>query len=74
MGFRVALLIRSSIKTTFIGLLMAVPHTSSSPWAAWVPPTLDSAGETATGRYSLVPAVRSRMSRLPPTRRGGTTE
>ena len=55
-------------------LSMAVPQTSPSPCAAWVSPIENSAPGTSTGRYSTVPADRARMSRWPPTRRGGTTE
>ena len=52
---------------------MAVPHTSPSPCAAWVSPTENSAPATSTGRNNSVPCARSRISILPPTRRGGTT-
>ena len=64
---------RSTRSATRIGLSIAVPQTSPSPCAAWVSPTESSAPGTSTGSSRTLPAPRSRMSMLPPTRRGGTT-
>ena len=69
-----AFLMRSNDNIADMGLSMAVPHTSPSPWAAWVSPTENSAPGTSTGRNSSVPAAMSRVSMLPPTLRGGMTE
>ena len=44
---------RSKVSTTVIGLSIAVPQTSPSPWAAWVSPTENKAPATSTGRYSV---------------------
>ena len=64
----------SKVSSTVMALSIAVPQTSPSPCAAWVSPTENSPPATSTGSHSTVPAARSRTSRLPPTRRGGTTE
>ncbi|CAB4759684.1 unannotated protein [freshwater metagenome] len=67
-------LTKSTSITTLMGLSIAVPHTSPSPCAACVSPSESSAPVTSTGNKSSVPSAISRISILPPTRRGGTTE
>ena len=51
-----------------------MPHTSPSPWAAWVSPIDNNAPSTSTGRRKTVPADISLISKFPPTFLGGTTE
>ena len=73
-NFRSAPFSSSKVSVTAIALSIAVPQTSPSPCAAWVSPTENSPPATSTGSHSIDPFARSLMSRLPPTRRGGTTE
>ena len=54
-----------------MGVSMAVPQTSPSPCAAWPSPRLKRAPGTCTGSQSRVPAVRWRVSMLPPASVGG---
>ena len=55
-----------------IGHSTAVTHTSPSPWAAWGSPHENSAPGHQTGSHSVEPAVRWRVSMLPPPRGAGT--
>ena len=57
-----------------IGVSIAVPQTSPSPWAAWPSPIDSRAPSWKTGRNSVAPAVRWRVSMLPPWRSGGIVE
>ena len=50
---------------------MAVPHTSPSPCVAWPSPIENRAPGTKTGRNSVEPATRWRVSMLPPWTSGG---
>ncbi len=50
---------------------MAVPLTSPSPWVAWPSPIENRAPGTNTGRKSVDPATRCRVSMLPPCVSGG---
>ena len=40
----------SNLTVTFMGLSIAVPQTSPSPWAAWASPMENNAPGTSTGR------------------------
>ena len=57
-----------------IGVSIAVPHTSPSPWVAWPSPIENRAPAWKTGRNSVEPAIRWRVSMLPPCRSGGIVE
>ncbi len=57
--------------TARIGVSMAVPLTSPSPWVAWPSPIEKRAPATKTGRNSVEPAMRWRVSMFPPWRSGG---
>ena len=54
-----------------IGVSIAVPQTSPSPWAACPSPRLNNAPGTCTGSHRTDPAVRWRVSMLPPVTSGG---
>ena len=57
-----------------IGHSTAVTQTSPSPWAAWGSPHENSAPGHQTGSHRVEPAVRWRVSMLPPPLWGGNAD